>query len=645
MTDVGDVLWRPVDDGMESPLGRFLTTEGPGLGVHTASYADLYRASITEIGPFWRAVGRFCQLAGDLGERDLVGTLPDAIFFPDGVLNYAAEAHARFCDPAGIVVADESGAQRKVLASEFWHTVAQLAATLKAAGVQPGDRVAGYLPNVYEAVVGLFASASIGAVWSCTSPDFGAGAVVDRFRQIEPKAVLAVSEYRYGGRRIDRRAPLTQILTSLPSVDTLIVVGPPDEPPEGAWRSISFEEATQGDHALSFTPVAFNHPLWVLYSSGTTGIPKAIVHSHGGIVLEHKKVLELQHGVTTGSTFFWFSSTGWMMWNFLMGGLLVGASIVLYDGSPGYPNLERLWRLIDEAQITFFGVSAPFLRSCQVGQVDMHTFMDGSSLRAIGSTGAPLTIDGFDWVYRHLPNPVQLVSASGGTDVCTAFLGGSPMHPTRAGLIATPSLGVAVAAFDEQGRPVVGKMGELVITQPMPSMPTGFWNDDDRTRYHEAYFSQYPGVWRHGDWITFYEDGSSVIFGRSDSTLNRGGVRMGTAEFYRVVDAVEGVEDSLVIDTSALDRTGELLLFVVTSSDDPDAIDEAIRATLREQLSPRHVPNRILHVSDIPKTLNGKKLEVPIRKLFLGSALNEVASADSVANPAVLTEFEALARQ
>ena len=644
MSSMGDVLWQPADGGLDSPLGEFLAREGPSLGVRSGTYRDLYQASITAIGPFWRSIARYTQLAGDLGERDLVGALPDATFFPDGVLNYAQEAHLRFRDPARIIVADEDGRCESIIASEFWHTVAQLAAFLRSSGVQQGDRVAGYLPNVYEAVVGLFATASIGAVWSCTSPDFGVGAVVDRFRQIEPKVVLAVNEYRYGGRPIDRREALGSILGALPTVGTLITVGSPIDPPQGAWKTISFAEATQGRHDLGFTPVPFNHPLWVLYSSGTTGIPKAIVHSHGGIVLEHKKVLELQHGITSGSTFFWYSSTGWMMWNFLVGGLLVGASIVLYDGSPGFPNLERLWRLIDEADISFFGVSAPFLRSSQVGRVDPRSFMVGSSLRAIGSTGAPLTVDGFDWVYQHLPNPVQLVSASGGTDVCTAFLGGSPMHPTRAGLIATPALGVAVGAFDENGRSVVGQMGELVITEPMPSMPIGFWNDEDRHRYHEAYFAQYPGVWRHGDWVTFYEDGSSVIYGRSDSTLNRGGVRMGTAEFYRVVEAIDGVVDSLVIDTSALDRTGELVLFVVTDQADHEALTSRIRAALREELSPRHVPDQVFYVSGVPKTLNGKKLEVPIRRLFLGSSLAEVASRDSVANPDVLAEYEALAR-
>ncbi|WP_298208276.1 acetoacetate--CoA ligase [Ferrimicrobium sp.] len=645
MTEVGDILWEPSAGGLSGPLGAFLGTEGPRLGVSSKTYDDLYRASITKIGPFWRSVARFCQLAGDLGDRDLVGELPDAVFFPDGFINYAQEAYLRFHDPACIVKADESGMLEHVEAHEFWRAVAQLAASLQAAGVGVGDRVAGYLPNIYEAVVGLFATASIGAIWSCTSPDFGVGAVVDRFRQIEPKVVLAVTEYRYGGRLIDRRTTLHSILDELPSVRTVIVAGSADGLPRGAWSLLSFDEAIEGERPLIFARVPFNHPLWVLYSSGTTGVPKAIVHSHGGIVLEHKKVLELQNEIADGSTFFWYSSTGWMMWNFLMGGLLVGASIVLYDGSPGYPDLGQLWRLIDRAGIDFFGVSAPFLRSSQVGGVDPRSLIHGTSLRAIGSTGAPLTIDGFDWVYRHVPGPVQLISASGGTDVCTAFLGSSPMHPTRAGLIAAPALGVAVAAFDESGTPVVGTMGELVITEPMPSMPIWFWNDGDRSRYHEAYFAKYPGVWRHGDWVTFYADGSSVIYGRSDSTLNRGGVRMGTAEFYRVVEAIKGVQEALVIDTSALDRTGELILFLVLT---PTAVEEEVvqqvRAALRRELSPRHVPDRFFMVSEVPKTLNGKKLEVPIRRLFLGEQLADVASSDSVANPGVLSEFEELAR-
>ncbi len=642
MTQVGDILWRPTDEGLSSPLGQFFAAEGPRLGVTSRSYDDLYRASITQLGPFWRSVARFCGFTGELGDRDLIGRLPDSVFFPDGSLNYAEEAYARFRDPAELLLADESGALEHVDASEFWRAVAQLGVSLKAAGVEVGDRVAGYLPNIYEAVVGLFATASIGAVWSCTSPDFGVGAVVDRFRQIEPKVVLAVSEYRYGGRLIDRRETLGAILRELPTVTTVIFAGSSLNPPQGRWKIVTFDEAIDGDHPLSFARVPFNHPLWILYSSGTTGIPKAIIHSHGGIVLEHKKVLEIQNGIAEGSRFFWFSSTGWMMWNFLMGGLLVGASIVLYDGSPGYPDLGQLWRLIDRAEINFFGVSAPFLRSSQVGHVDPQSWINGDSLRAIGSTGAPLTIDGFDWVYQHVRGPVQLISASGGTDVCTAFLGSSPMHPTRAGLIAAPALGVAVASFDEHGEPVVGKMGELVITEPMPSMPIGFWNDQDRHRYHDAYFAQYPGVWRHGDWVTFYEDGASVIYGRSDSTLNRGGVRMGTAEFYRVVEAIDGVKESLVVDTSAIDHSGELILFLVTTDRADDELVQTVRSAIREQLSPRHVPDRIFFVSDIPKTLNGKKLEVPIRRLFLGARMADVASADSVANPAVLAEFEAL---
>ncbi|MGC9155939.1 MAG: acetoacetate--CoA ligase [Ferrimicrobium sp.] len=645
MTEVGDILWEPKDGGLSGPLGAYLRAEGHGLGVTSTAYDELYEASITKIGPFWRSIARFCRLAGDLGERELVGSLPDAVFFPDGFVNYAQEAYLRFQDPACIIRADESGMLERVEAHEFWRAVAQLAASLRTAGVEVGDRVAGYLPNIYEAVVGLFATASIGAVWSCTSPDFGVGAVVDRFRQIEPKVVLAVTEYRYGGRLIDRSTTLRAILDELPSVGTVIVAGSSAGMTSGPWRVVSFDEAIEGQQPLTFARVPFNHPLWVLYSSGTTGVPKAIIHSHGGIVLEHKKVLEIQNGITDGSTFFWFSSTGWMMWNFLMGGLLVGASIVLYDGSPGYPDLGQLWRLIDRAGIDFFGVSAPFLRSSQVGEVDPRLLIRGTSLRAIGSTGAPLTIDGFDWVYEHVPGSVQLISASGGTDVCTAFLGSSPMHPTRAGLIAARALGVAVAAFGESGTPVVGQMGELVITKPMPSMPIGFWNDEDRSRYHDAYFAQFPGVWRHGDWVTFYPDGSSIIYGRSDSTLNRGGVRMGTAEFYRVVEAIEGVRESLVIDTSALDRTGELILFLVlTPKATEDDVRQRVRTALREQLSPRHVPDRIFIVSDIPKTLNGKKLEVPIRRLFLGAKLAEVASSDSVANPQVLGEFEALAR-
>jgi acetoacetyl-CoA synthetase len=636
-----EILFDPSSTMRASPLWRFLEVEGPGLGVRGPDYLALHRASIEQPGAFWRAVARFGGLVGDLGGVDLEGQLPDFSFFPEGRVNYAEEAFARFKDPAAVIGTDERGRVTRIPASEVFARAFGLAKALGERGVALGDRVAGFLPNVPETVMAFLATASLGAVWSCTAPEFGVSAVVDRFAQIEPKVLLAVAEYRFGGRVVDRREALREIVAGLPSLQVVVLVGTGTVALPGV-EVVGFDELAATLAEPRFAPVPFNHPLWILYSSGTTGIPKAIVQSHGGIVLEHKKVLELHAGLAEGSVFFWFTSTGWMMWNFLVGGMLVGSSIVTFDGSPAEPSLDRLWGLIDEVGITFFGVSAPYIRSCQLAKVDPGKLVRGDSLRVIGSTGAPLTEDGFRWVYDHLPSRVQLSSASGGTDVCTAFLLSSPMHPTYLGRISSVALGVDAKSFDEQGHPVIGQMGELVITNPLPSMPIGFWNDPDRSRFHAAYFETFPGVWRHGDWVTFFDDGTCVIYGRSDSTLNRGGVRMGSAEFYRVVEGIDGVVDSLVIDTSALGAEGHLLLFVVAQQAS-DELADRIRATCRREISPRHVPDRIYFVSGIPKTLNGKKMEVPMRRLFLGAKLDEVASRGSVANPEALDELAQLA--
>jgi len=630
MTDIreGDVLWSPTPDGTEPAILRF----GQGR-----PYEQLYQDSIADLGAFWSRVWDFCGVVGQKGDPPyLVGELPDSEFFPQGTLNYAECAFARFKDPAQIVCASETGSLRRVPASQFWADVAGLAEGMRGFGVEVGDAVCGYLPNVYEAVVCLYAAASVGAIWSCCSPDFGVGAVVDRFSQIQPRLLFAVSSYRYNGTDIDRTQEVTEIVSRLGSLARVVHVG---QGPGIPAFSDSWDEVCQSGAKAKFERVAFSHPLWVLYSSGTTGIPKAIVHGHGGIVLEHKKTLELMSGVAEGSVFFWYTSTGWMMWNLLVGGLQVGASIVLYDGSPAAPDLGRLWRLIDETGITYFGVSAPYLRACESAGVSPSREARLASLKVIGSTGAPLTVDGFAWVANSVPKGVQIVSTSGGTDVCTAFLGSSPMHPTWAGRISTRALGVKAYAADSEGRELIGTMGELVIAGPMPSMPLGLWGDSpERTRYKAAYFEPYGTLWRHGDWVTFFPDGSAVIFGRSDATLNRGGVRMGTAEFYRVVESLAQVTEALVVDTSALGSEGKLILFVVTEGD-WDEVQEQIRERLRRDVSPRHVPDVMLRVDRLPHTLNGKKLEVPVRRLLLGEPLESVASLDAVADAQALIEL------
>jgi acetoacetyl-CoA synthetase len=484
----------------------------------------------------------------------------------------------------------------------------------------------------------MLATASLGAVWSSCSPDFGVRAIADRFTQIAPTVLFTVDGYRYGGKAFDVRDTVAALRAELPSVRATVLVPYLDEaatlPSSDRWADLLARDAT-----LAFEYLPFDAPMWILYSSGTTGLPKPIVHGHGGILLEHVKQLALHLDLGPGDRFFWFSTTGWMMWNLLVSGLAVGAAVVLYDGNPMHPTADALWQLAARLGITCFGVSAPYLQACMKAEVAPST-LELSALRSVGSTGAPLSPEGFAWVYSAVQPDVQLSSLSGGTDVCTAFVGGAPVLPVRAGVIPARMLGCAVEAFDPDGRPVVGEVGELVITGPMPSMPVAFWNDPDGSRLREAYFDFYPGVWRHGDWIKLNADGSCVIYGRSDSTLNRGGVRMGTAEFYRVVEELPGVSDSLVIDTSAAGAEGKLLLYVVLEPGVAlDDMRARIRAAIRADLSPRHVPDDIVAIDEVPRTLNGKKCEVPVKRLLAGVPLERAVSSGALKNPAALEPF------
>jgi acetoacetyl-CoA synthetase len=651
--DYGEVLWRPSRELVErsriTGYRRWLADRGVRLpgGMDSTAYHELHDWSVADPAAFWASLWDYFEVLGSRGDGPVLtgGPMPDVTWFPGATLNYAQNAlRTALTDPAAaaVIARDESGGQSVLTYGELAAEVARVRAGLVALGVTKGDRVAAFLPNIPAALIGLLATASLGAIWSSCSPDFGPSSVIDRFAQITPKVLIAVDGYRYGGKDFDRSAQVAEIAAALPGLGAVILVDSDGTGPGLAVRTFSFgslpgEAAT----APQFEPVPFGHPLWVLYSSGTTGLPKAIVHSHGGIVLEHLKTLCLHQDLGPGDVFFWYTTTGWMMWNYLAGGLLAGLTIVAYDGSATHPDTGALWRLAEQTGISYFGTGAPYLLACAKAGLSPGRELGLTALRGIGSTGSPLPPEGFRWVYEQVSGQAQLGSFSGGTDVCTGFVGPCPLLPVRAGVIGGACLGTEVAAYDAAGRPVTGEVGELVITAPMPSMPVGFWNDQGGERYRASYFATYPGVWRHGDWITMLPDGGCVIYGRSDATLNRGGVRMGTSEFYRVVEQLPEVADSLVVDTGQLGADGRLILYLVLTPGAAldDGLTARIRAALRSALSPRHVPDEIHQVPGIPRTLSGKKLEVPVRKILLGTPVADAADPDALANPEVLAWF------
>ncbi|MDX1415572.1 MAG: acetoacetate--CoA ligase, partial [Candidatus Promineifilaceae bacterium] len=517
-------------------------------------------------------------------------------------------------------------------------------------GVKQGDRVVAYLPNIPEAIIALFAVASLGAIWSSCSPDFGSRSVLDRFAQIEPKVLIAVNGYQYNGKRFDRTQVVKELQAALSTLEHVILIAHEGSESTPLQNTISWEAATAGDSTtepLSFAQLPFDHPLWVLYSSGTTGLPKPIVQGHGGILLEHIKETVFHNNLKPGDRFFWYSSTGWMMWNYLVGSLLSGTSIIIYNGSPGYPDLNALFALAEESGMTTFGTSAAYIAACMKAGIHPNERYDLQRIKAVGSTGSPLTAEGFRWIYDNINRHLMLESLSGGTDLCTPFVGGVPIQPVYSGEIQGASLGAKVLAYNEEGQPVIDEVGELVIAEPMPSMPLYFWGDDQMARYKASYFEMYPGVWRHGDWISFNERGGCVIYGRSDSTINRQGIRMGTSDFYRIVEAFDEVIDSLIIDLELLGRESHLLLFVVlragTALD--DNLKNAIKEALREHVSPRHIPNEIMAIKEVPYTLSGKKMEVPVRKILLGMDMKTAANPGAMRNPQSIDFFIQLQEQ
>jgi acetoacetyl-CoA synthetase len=665
----GTPLWEPPEELKErSTMTRYMRwlaeEKGHDFG---GDYHALWRWSVTDLDGFWGSLWEFFDVKAHepytkvLGRREM----PGAEWFPGATLNYAEHA-LRHADGRPDESAVLYRSEARPLASVSWRElrdgVAACAAGLRSLGVGRGDRVAAYLPNCPEALVAFLATASLGAVWSSCSPDFGASSVVDRVKQIGPKVLVACDGYRYGGKDHDRSEIVGRLREELPSLEATVVLPYlTDGPGAGAFEGALAWDDLLGEHSgaeLRFEPVPFDHPLWVLYSSGTTGLPKAIVQGQGGILLEHLKENALHHDFGPNDRFFWYTTTGWMMWNLLVSGLLTGSTVVLYDGSPvpkpeGEPDKEFLWRFAEETRMTCFGTSAGYLASCMKDGLEPGRDFDLSALRSLGSSASPLPPEGFAWVYEHVKGDVWLFSMSGGTDLCTAFVGASPLLGVRAGELQARALGAKVEAYDEEGKAVVGEVGELVIEEPMPSMPLFLWGDGgipgdpSGERYRESYFDVYPGVWRHGDWILIKEHGGCVIYGRSDSTINRGGVRIGTAEIYAAVEKVEGVADSLVVDVPRGPGGPSYVPLFVVLEEGTELTDDLvgkIKRRVREECSPRHVPDEVVRIPEVPKTLNSKKVEVPVKKILSGTPPDRAASRDSLRNPDALEVFAEMAR-
>lgn len=642
--DDGEILWQPPADVMEtSRMGRFMGWLREHRGLRFDDYESLWTWSVTDLPAFWGALAEHMGVQFHDAPTAVLGNaeMPGTTWFVGATLNFAEHVLTGPDDDVVIIARSEARPRIELTRGELRAQVASLRAHFERAGVVRGDRVAAYLPNAPEAIIGLLAAASMGAVFTSCAPEAGTASVVSKFGQVEPRVLLTADGYVYGGARYDRLAEIDAIRAAIPSITSTVVV-PYLHEPCAVSDSVDWATETREPAELTFTPLPFSHPLYIVFSSGTTGRPKPIVHSHGGILLEHLKLFGLHDDLGPSDRWFWYSSTSWMAWNYAVSALLFGGSLLTYDGNPMRPTIADYWRMIGEERVTWLGTSPGFINACQKAGCVPCEVADLSALRGVNSGGAPLSAEGWRWVYRAVKPDVYLSSSSGGTDVASSFVSGCRLLPVRAGEIACRLLGVDAQAFDEAGNVVVGERGELVIRAPMPSMPVGFWGDVDGREVQRSYFERFPGVWCHGDWVTFSERGTCQVTGRSDATLNRGGVRLGTSEFYAVTDELEEIADSLVVHLEDPDDgPGELILFVTTrdGTELTDELRDRLKGVLRQQLSPRHVPDTIARVRAIPRTLSGKRQEIPVKRILLAPHA-PLPNNPEPAEAAILREYQ-----